>query len=112
MNLFLDASSDDASTVTGASVVLAKWYAAHGAVRRLWAIRESQRMRVIVNLEPTRDSDDIYPVWLGKSHAWAHELQLHLGGPVQLEVIDEPFLGGFAASVEGVLIAELSWRAA
>jgi len=91
-------------------VVLAKWYAAHSAVRRLWAISESQRMRVIVTLEPTHDGDDIYPAWLANGHEWAHELQLRTGGPVQLEVTDEPFLVEFAAGVDGVLVAELLWR--
>ena len=43
---------------------LTQWYAAHSAFRRLWAIQESQRMRVIVMLEPTNDGDDIYPAWL------------------------------------------------
>jgi hypothetical protein len=73
MNLILDPSPDDGRTVTGAFVVLAKWYAAHSVVRRLWAIRESQRMRIIVKLEPTRDGDDIYPAWLANGHEWAHE---------------------------------------
>ena len=67
-------------------------------------------MRVIVNLEPTRDGDDISPVWLANGHEWTHELQSRLGGPVQLEVMDQPLLTGFAAGVDGVLVAELSWR--
>jgi len=110
MNLILDPSPNDGRTVTAAFVVLAKWYAAHSAVRRLWAVSESQRMRVIVTLEPTRDGDDIYPAWLANGHEWAHELQLRLRGPVQLEVMDEPLLAGLAAGVDGVLVAELSWR--
>ena len=110
MNPILDPSPDDDRTVTAAFVVLAKWYAAHSVVRRLWAISESRRMRVIVMLEPTRDGDDIYPAWLANGPAWAHELQLRLGEPVKLEVIDAPVLAGLAAGVEGVLVAELSWR--
>jgi hypothetical protein len=110
MNLILDPSPNDGRTVIAAFVVLADWYAAHSAVRRLWAIKESQRMRVIVTLEPTPDSDDIYPAWLANGHEWAHELQLRLDGPVQLEVMDEPFLAEFAAGVDGVLVAELFWR--
>jgi hypothetical protein len=96
--------------LTAAFVVLAKWYAAHPAVRRLWAIKEAQRMRVIVTPEPTHDGDDIYPAWLAKGDEWANELQLRMGGPVQLEVVDEPFLAEFAAGVGGVLVAELFWR--
>jgi hypothetical protein len=109
MNL-LDPSPVDGRSVTGAFVVLAKWYAAHSVVRRLWAFNESRHMRVIVKLEPTRDGDDIYPVWLANGHEWAHELQLRLGGPVHFEAIDEPSLAGFGAGVDSVLVAELSWR--
>lgn len=97
-------------TFTAAFVVLAKWYAAHSAFRRLWAIKESQRMRVIVMLEPTHDGDDIYPAWLANGHQWTRELQLHMDAPVQLEVMDQPFLAELAAGVDGVLVAELFWR--
>ncbi|RPH55000.1 MAG: hypothetical protein EHM84_00420 [Lysobacterales bacterium] len=91
-------------------MVLAKWYAVHPAVRRLWAISDSQRMRVIVTLEPTHDGDDIYPAWLANGHEWTHELQLLMGWPVQMEVTDEPSLVEFAAGADGVLVAELFWR--
>jgi hypothetical protein len=101
MNLVLD---------TAASGALAKWYAANSAVRRLWAISEAQRMRVVVTLGPTHDGDDFYPAWLANGNEWAHELQLLLDGPVQLEVTDEPFLAELAAGVDGVLVAELFWR--
>jgi hypothetical protein len=90
--------------------VLAEWYAAHSAVRRLWAIKESQQMRVVIRLEPTNDGDDIYPAWLAKGHEWARELQLLMAAPVQLEVVDEPLLAEFAAGIDGVLVAELFWR--
>lgn len=110
MKLALDALPDDGPTFAGAFVVLAKWYAAHAAVRRLWAISESQRIRVFVKLAPTGDGDDIYPAWLANGREWARELQLGLGGPVQLDVIDGFFLAESAAGVDGVLVAELSWR--
>jgi len=90
--------------------VLTQWYAAHAAFRRLWAIKESQRMRVIVMLEPTHDGDDIYPAWLANGHEWARELQLRIAAPVQLEVVDEPFTAEFAAGIDGVVVAELFWR--
>jgi hypothetical protein len=90
--------------------VLTQWYAAHSAFRRLWAIQESRRMRVIVMLEPTHDGDDIYPAWLANGHEWARELQVRMAGPVQLEVVDEPFAAEFAGGTDGVLVAELSWR--
>ena len=107
MNLIPDPSLND---VSAALVVLSKWYAARSAVRRLWAIRESQRMRVIVTLEPTHDGNDIYPAWLANGHEWAHELQLRMDVPVQLEVTDEPFLAEPAAGVDGILVAALFWR--
>lgn len=67
-------------------------------------------MRVIVMLEPTHDGDDIYPAWLANGHDWARDLQLRIAGPVQLEVVDEPFAAQFAPGVHGVLVAELVWR--
>jgi hypothetical protein len=107
INLMFDPSPDDGSTFAGAFGVLAKWYAAHAAIRRLWAIREPQRIRVIVTLEPTGDGDDISPTWLANGREWAQELQLGLPAPVQLDVIDGPFLAEFTA---GFLLAEVSWR--
>jgi hypothetical protein len=107
MNLILDPSPNGP---TAAFLVLAEWYAAHPAVRRLWAISESQRLRVIVTVAPTHDGDDIYPAWLAKSHEWARELQLRMDGPVQLEVLDAPFLAKSSAGVGDVLVAELTWR--
>jgi hypothetical protein len=107
MNLIPDPSLNDVSAVL---VVLSEWYAARSAVRRLWAISEPQRMRVIVTLEPTHDGNDIYPAWLANGHKWAHELQLRMDVPVQLEVMDESFLAELAAGVDGVLVAALFWR--
>jgi hypothetical protein len=89
---------------------LTQWYAAHSAFRRLWAIKESQGMRVIVMLEPTHDGDDIYPALLANGHDWARELELRVAGPVQLEVVDEPIAAETATGTDGVLVAELFWR--
>jgi hypothetical protein len=110
MNLVLDPSLNQVRTATAALVVLTKWYARHPTVRRLWAFSEPQRMRVIVTLEPTHDGDDIYPAWLANGHDWAHELQLRMDVPVQLEVTDAPFLAEPASDVDGVLVAALFWR--
>jgi hypothetical protein len=85
------------------NLILAKWYAAHSAVRRLWAISEAQGLRVIVMLEPTNDGDDLYPAWLANGQRWAHELQSRLGEPVRLELMDQPYPGEDA-------VTELSWR--
>jgi hypothetical protein len=111
MNRILDPSLNEVRTAAAAAFAgLDRWYAAHSAIRRLWAISEPQRIRVIVTLEPTHDGDDIYPAWLANGHEWAHELQLRMDVPVQLEVMDEPFLAEPAAGVDGVLVATLSWR--
>ncbi len=93
-----------------ADQMLAKWYAGHSAIRRLWAIRELQGTRVVLALQPTNDGDDVYPVWLANAGAWARELQLRLGAPVRLEVVDESALAGMAAEIDAVLALELSWR--
>jgi hypothetical protein len=103
-------SPDDGRSASPALLVLADWYAAHSSVRRLWAIRESQRLRIVVSLEPSLDNDDVYPAWLANGHQWTHELQMRLDEPVQLQVINEPILNELAAGIDGVLFAELFWR--
>jgi hypothetical protein len=84
----------------------AEWYGSHALVRRLWAIRDSHGLRVLVTLEPTHDSDDTFPAWLANRQAWVQELQSHGDNSVRLEQIDDevPF------ETEGVIIAALSWR--
>ena len=89
---------------------LTQWYATHSAFRRLWAIKEPQRMRVVVMLEPTHDGDDIYPAWLANGEEWARDLQGRIAEPVQREVVDEPFAAEFVAGIDGFLVAELFWR--
>ena len=111
MNPILDASRGRGRTVTGAFFALAMWYAAHRAVRRVWAFSEGQTLRVVVMLEPTRDGDDISPIWLANSSIWAHDLQTRLNTPVQLEATDEPLIAD--SSIDGVdslVVADLSWR--
>ena len=97
-------------TMNAPAAVLARWYAAHAAFRRLWAVRESQRLRVIVMLEPTHDGDDFYPAWLANGRTWVRELQLQFDAPVELEVIDQPFLEALQDGADAVLVAELFWR--
>jgi hypothetical protein len=90
-----------------AGEALASWYAARPAVRRLRAVREFERMRILIALGPTLDGDEIYPAWLANGCDWAQELQSRLGEPVRLEVMNDPFRAGLAA---GVLVADLCWR--
>jgi hypothetical protein len=90
--------------------VLVKWYADHSAVRRLRAIEEPQRIRVVVSLAPTNDGDDTYPIWLANSREWADELQSHMHGPVHLERMDEVLFAELVIDRNGVLVADLTWR--
>jgi hypothetical protein len=85
---------------------LAAWYDSHPEIRRLWAVRDAQGLRVMVFLEPTYDGDDTQPAWIAHGHTWARELQAHTGVSVRLEQIDEPLVYG----VETDVVATFSWR--
>lgn len=104
------ASSDTPRIVTTVSNALAGWYAAHSTVRRLWAIENSEGVRVIVALEPTHHGDDTLPVWLANCDAWAIDLQVHLQRPVLLEQTDDPSLQEIQIDAEDVIVADLCWR--
>jgi hypothetical protein len=95
--------------ILSGSVTLSQWYAAHPAVRRLWAIQDSRRVRVIVTLEPTHDGDEVYPAWLANGGQWSHELQSRMDEPVELEVLDARLAPELPAG-DGVVVAELLWR--
>ena len=111
MKLRSDASVAAAQTMTAESLALASWYGSQPAVRRLWGIRTAQGIRVIVVIEPSHDSDDVYPSWLANARAWAGELRLHTGSAVQLELIQEPPINGAELDVAGgIIIADLFWR--
>jgi hypothetical protein len=85
---------------------LAEWYASHALVRRLWAIRDAEGLRVLVTLEPTPDGDDTQPAWIANREAWVHELQAYAGSTVRLEQIDHEV----ELEAESVLVAAFSWR--
>ena len=109
MNL-LDAPLDGVQATTAAAAVLAKWYASHSVVRRLWAIEEIEVIRVVVTLEPTHDGDDVQPAWLANSRTWAQELQLRMHRTVRLEMINEPSHIESSFDRDSALITEMSWR--
>jgi hypothetical protein len=96
--------------LTNPAKVLAEWYATHPSVRRLWAIDEARRMRIIVTLEPTLDNDDLYPAWLANGREWASDLQSRLNVAVHMEVAYEPAFTRLGLGHEGFLVAELHWR--
>ncbi len=89
---------------------LAAWYATHCTVRRLWAVRNSRQLRILVTLEPSLDDSDACPVWLANCNAWARELQLCTDSPVRLELLDEPMFDGAATDADSLIVTTLSWR--
>ncbi len=110
MKLSLDPSVTAPRNITAESLALAWWYDSQPAVRRLWGIKDAQKIRVIVAVEPTHDNDDISPVWFANSEAWASELHLYTGSPVQLELVHEPPFDGIEIDAGSVIIADLFWR--
>lgn len=57
------------------SSALAAWYATHAAVRRLWAIKTHERLRIVIALEPSPNRDVTWPIWLANCDDWVVELQ-------------------------------------
>jgi hypothetical protein len=89
---------------------LARWYAAHSSIRRLWAVEHRDELIAFVALEPTSDGDDMLPTWLAKRHEWTQELQSLANREIQLELIfSDDFQPSYVNS-DAVLIAELNWR--
>lgn len=90
------------------SVTVSAWYNSRPEIRRLWAIRDAEGLRVLVHLEPTADGDETHPAWIANGRAWVDELQLHTGAEVRLEQIGEA--EEVESSAEGVVVATCSWR--
>ena len=110
MKLSLDPSVAAATAISADSLTLGAWYDSQPAIRRLWGIRELQSLRVIVAIESTQDDDDIYPVWIANSKAWASELREHMGSLVRLELIDEFPDNSIDVDPGSVIVADLYWR--
>jgi hypothetical protein len=110
MKLSLDPLVIAPQNISAESLALAAWYDSQPLVRRLWGIKNAERLRVIVLVEPTHDGDDIYPVWLANSQAWTDELHLYTGNSVHLEQIDELPFDGIEFDAESVIVADLFWR--
>jgi hypothetical protein len=110
MKLGPDPSVAAPRPATAESLALAAWYDAHPAVRRMWAIRDAEKLRVIVSLEPTVDNSDTHPAWLANSHAWVQELHAHTGSFVELELVDEPLMDDIETDAEGDLVVAVCWR--
>jgi len=87
------------------SAALSAWYCSRPEIRRLRAIRDTEGLRVLVELEPAQDSNEIHPAWIANRDEWADELQGHTGTAVRLEhaLRDE-------LETHGVIVADLFWR--
>jgi hypothetical protein len=91
-------------------LAVGRWYQSNPAIRRLWAIRRVDHLRVIVSIEPTLDNDDVYPVWLVNRMAWAAELQARAGCEVRMELLQEFPWNKIGADLGGDVVIELNWR--
>ena len=109
MNL-VNRSSPAEQEVTQIQAALAKWYAAHASIRRLWAIEDPVALNVFVTLEPTSDGDDALPVWLARKHDWTQDLKSLANREVQLSLIVSGVLEEPDVDTGAAMIAELSWR--
>lgn len=110
MKLSLDPTVTAPRFITSESLALATWYDAHPAVRRMWAIRHEQTLRVIVALEPSVDNSDVHPVWLACGMKWARELRSQAAGQVELQLIDEPSIDEFETDAEGDVVVAMCSR--
>jgi hypothetical protein len=90
------------------SAVLTAWYDSRPEIRRLRAIRDTEGLRVLIELEPAQDSGEIHPAWMAKGRQWADELRWHMDSAIRLEHVD----GSVADQVQirGVIVADLAWR--
>lgn len=96
--------------VTRESAALSAWYNSRPEIRRLWALRDAQGLRVLVHVERALDSNEIHPAWMANRDVWIDELQLRTGSPVRLENADVPFGDELVTDAPGVIVAALSWR--
>jgi hypothetical protein len=110
MKLSLNPMATIPRHITAESEALADWYDAHPTIRRLWAIRNTNALSVIVTLEPVVDNDDTYPAWFACNQGWAREIRSITGSAVKLELLDEPPVEEFEVDLEGEIVAAMSWR--
>lgn len=110
MKLRLDPATMVVCKVSAEAEALSAWYDARPTVRRLWAIRDRHTLNVIVTLEPTMDNGDTSPAWYACGHGWQREIESLTGGPVSLEMLEEPPVDEFEVDIEGEIIAAIAWR--
>jgi hypothetical protein len=90
------------------SAVLSAWYCSRPQICRLLATRDTEGLRVLVQLDPALDADEGERVWKANRHEWADDLQWHTCTPVRLEHADERLAE--EAERRGAVVADLSWR--
>lgn len=110
MNAVVAGARTVGGEVTEIAAALAKWYADHSAIRRLWAIEHHLEIRVLVALEPTSDGDDTLPVWLAHKHHWESDLQLRLRRQLRLQLAVADTFAASCVDAHAVTIAEINWR--
>lgn len=96
--------------MSNVSTALARWYADHSSIRRLWAVDDAEAIVVFVALEPSSDGDDALPVWLANRHSWTHDLRRATERDVELKLLVSEALEDTGIDSDAVTIAELSWR--
>jgi hypothetical protein len=101
--------NDDTEVISGK---LARWYGAHAAVRRLWAIEDGHLITVCVSLEPTSDGADALPVWLAMNRKWSSDLQSLCAREVRLEFVEPDVLPPSSLTGNVSIVAEVDWREA
>lgn len=109
MKRTLDTSAGVPQEVTAESFALADWYDAHPAVRRLWGIRESGLLRVVVFVPPTTDAD-ADAIWRASRQAWARELHVMTGRVIRLELVGDCTIDDIGLDTASIVVADLYWR--
>jgi hypothetical protein len=110
MNAVITEARSAGAEGTQIAAALAKWYADHSAIRRLWAFEDRLELKVLVTLEPTSDGDDALPVWLANNRHWQRDLQLRLRREVRLRLLFADTFGESSVELDAVTIAEINWR--
>jgi len=90
------------------SAVLSAWYCSRPEVRRLLALRDTDGLRVLLQLEPAQDSGEMHPAWIANRREWTHELSWHTCAPIRLEKFNDSDDTG--PDGRELIVADLSWR--
>lgn len=110
MNPVLDPANTGTRHDISESLALANWYQSNPVVRRLQGIQVAQALRVVISIEPSFDSDDVYPAWVANCQQWARELNALTGQIVQLELVGAFPLDGMEFRAGRDIVADLFWR--